>query len=283
MRPMIFIAAAQILLLSCGSAAVRAQGDNQGPMAPPPKFEVRRIPSTPHPGPPPIPEREIIQRFAANENVMKQAFDSYTYMETVRFEEMTDPGGMVTLTGDTYLRPDGERYLRILKQPPPTLKFTTFSAEDVEAMAAIPYFFLTSSEIDNYNFVYAGQQQLDDLNTYAFQVKPKLLSRTRRLFEGVVWVDDHDFAIVKSFGKFELAAEPEGNRLPFTMFETYRQNFQEKYWLPTYTESDDEVKVPNQDPIPVRLIIRATDFKRQDRADAAGPPAGATPSSSPAH
>ena len=30
---------------------------------------------------------------------------------------MTDPGGMVTLTGDTYLRPSGERYLRVTKQP----------------------------------------------------------------------------------------------------------------------------------------------------------------------
>ena len=273
MRKLINFAAVLAFSSLCGAPLLPAQSNDQGPMGPPPKFEVRRIPSTPHPGPPPIPEQEIIRRFAANEDAMKKAFDDYTYMETIRFQEMTDPGGMVTVMGDTYLRPNGERYLRVLKEPAPTLKFTKFSAQDVAAMAAIPYFLLTSDEIQSYNFVYAGQQQLDQLNTYAFQVKPKLLSRSKRLFEGVVWVDDHDFAIVKSFGKFELANEPEDNRLPFTMFETYRENFQEKYWLPTYTESDDEVKVPNQDPIPVHLIIHAIDFKLRDAAPATATPA----------
>jgi hypothetical protein len=281
MKPrFIFLAPALMVLCSSAIGALRAQGD-QGPMAPPPKFEVRRVPSTPHPGPPPIPEQQIIQKFAANEDAMKQAFDTYTYTETVRFQEMTDPGGMVTVTGDTYLRPTGERYLRVTKEPPATLKFTHFSAQDVTAMAAIPYFFLTSADIASYNFVYAGQQQLDTLNTYAFQVKPKILSRTKRLFEGVIWVDDHDFAIVKSFGKFQLAVEPDEGRLPFTMFETYRENFQEKYWLPTYTESDDEIKIKDQDPEPVRLIIRASDFKHLDPASPAVAPAGPAQPSSP--
>ena len=53
-------------------ALLCAQGDTQGPIAPPPKYDVRRIPSVPHPGPPPIPEQQIIQRAAANEDVMKQ-------------------------------------------------------------------------------------------------------------------------------------------------------------------------------------------------------------------
>ena len=58
-------------------AAHRAQ--DQGPMAPPPKFEVKRIPSVPHPGPPPIPEQEIIRRFAANEDVAKKVYDNVRF------------------------------------------------------------------------------------------------------------------------------------------------------------------------------------------------------------
>jgi hypothetical protein len=278
MRRTILFEAAMALALLGGNPAA-AQSDGPGPMAPPPKFEVHRIPSTPHPGPPPIPEQQIIQKFAANEDVMKQAFDTYTYTETVRFQEMTDPGGTLSITGDTYLRANGERYLRMIKDPVSSLKITHFNAQDVAAMAAIPFFFLTTADISNYNFVYAGQQQLDTLNTYAFQVKPKLLSRTKRLFEGVVWVDDQDFAIVKSFGKFQLAFEPEDSRLPFTMFETYRENFQEKYWLPTYTESDDEIKIKDQDPEPVHLIIRATNFKSIESAQPAAAPSATTPQS----
>jgi hypothetical protein len=45
------------------------------------------------------------------------------------------------------------------------------------------------------------------------------------------------------------------------MFETYRENFQEKYWLPTYTRSDDYFKNDQNDELPLRLIIHATGFK----------------------
>jgi hypothetical protein len=87
------------------------------------------------------------------------------------------------------------------------------------------------------------------------------LTRKKRFFEGVVWIDDHDFAIVKSYGKFVSELEGNGTALPFTMFETYRENFQEKYWLPTYTRSDDYFKNDQNDELPLRLIIHATGFK----------------------
>jgi hypothetical protein len=255
--PLLFIA-----VLFGASLATRAQ-DDQGPIPPPPTFEVKRLPSVPHPGPPPIPEQEIIQRFAANEDVMKKAFDTYTYTQTVRYEEETDPLGILTATGNTYFKDDGQRYWGITKEPKSTLKITPYELQDVMTMTQIPYFFLTTEDIANYDFLYAGQQQLDQINTYVFQVKAKALNRRQRFFDGVIWVDDHDFAIVRTWGKFVLAVEPEGEHLPFTMFETYRENFEDKYWLPTYTASDDEVSASDGTKVPVKLIIRATDFKRR--------------------
>ena len=48
------------LAIFCGNACtLRAQ--DQGPLAPPPKFEVNRIPVCSAPGPPPIPVEEIIR------------------------------------------------------------------------------------------------------------------------------------------------------------------------------------------------------------------------------
>jgi hypothetical protein len=243
------------------AALMSARAQNAGPQAPPPKFEVKRIPATPHPGPPPIPEQEIIQKFAANEDVMKRVFDTYTFQESIRLDEQSDPGGKFSVTGYVYIRPDGQRYFRVEKQPESTLKLMHFSLEDVRALSTMPLFPLTSDEIANYNFLYAGQEKLDQLNTYIFQVKPKTLSRKKRLFEGVIWIDDHDLAIVKSYGKFVSELEGNGTALPFTMFETYRENFQEKYWLPTYTRSDDYFKNDQNDELPLRLIIHATDFK----------------------
>jgi len=246
--------------------------DEEGPMEVPPTINIKRLPSVPHPGPPPIPEQEIIQRFAANEDVMRKAYDLYTYTQAVRFEEETNPGGMLTATGATYFK-DGERYWNVTKEPAPTLtalRYTTL--QDVMGMTQVPYFFLTTEDIPNYNFLYAGEQQIDQINTYVFQVKPKQLSRRQRFFEGVIWVDDHDLAIVRTWGKFELLVEPSGENMPFTMYETYRQNFEDKYWLPTYTTSEGEAVAPDGAKVPVKLIIRATDFKRRTDPDAPIPP-----------
>ena len=254
-----------------------ARAQSAGPQAPPPKYDVKRISAEPHPGPPPIPEREIIQKFAANEDVMKKAFDTYTFQESIRLDEQTDPGGQFLVTGSMYVKPDGQRYFRVEKPPASTLKLMHFSLEDVRVLSTMPLFPLTSEEIANYNFVYAGQEKLDQLTTYIFQVKPKMLSRKKRLFEGVIWIDDHDFAIVKSYGKFVSELEGNGTALPFTMFETYRENFQEKYWLPTYTRSDDFFKNDQNEELPLRLIIHATDFKPNVPAAQPAAPDSATP------
>jgi len=233
-------------------------------MAPPPKFEVHRMPSVPHPGPPPIPEQQIIQTFAANEDAAKKAYESYSFTETLRIEELMDPGGKFIAVGDSYVKPDGIRYWRVTNPPQSTLKLTTYTLEDVRTMINVPLFFLTSDQIASYNFLYVGQQKLDELNAYIFQVKPKQLNRYQRYFDGIVYIDDHDLAIVESFGKFvsELSGSGgEGDqRLPFSMFEMYRENFQGRYWLPTYISSDDYTGNGDSE-LHLRLVIRSTDFK----------------------
>jgi hypothetical protein len=263
-----------VAALSCNASALRAQ--DPGPQAPPPTFKVERIPAEPHPGPPPMPVEEIIHRFAVNEDVMKKAYDTYDFTQSIRLDELSDPGGKFSVTGEVYTKPDGLRYMRVTKPAETTLKLMHFSLEDVRVIASMPEFPLTAEEIESYNFKYAGQEKLDQLNTYIFQVKPKMLSRKKRYFEGVIWIDDHDFAIVKSYGKFVSELEGNGTALPFTMFETYRENFQSKYWLPTYTRSDDYFKSEGNEDMPLRLIIHSTDFKLRT-VTAVGPGGTATP------
>jgi hypothetical protein len=252
--------------------AVSAPGQDAGPLPPPPTYKVNRIPSVPRPGPPPIPIPEIIQKFTANEDAAKKMYDQYDFSQTIRVEELADGGGKFTVSGEVYTRPDGARYLRIAKPAVSNLKFTSYTLEDVRAIVAFPQLFLTTDESGYYNFLYVGEDKLDELNTYVFQVKPKMLSRSRRFFQGVIYVDDHDLAIVESYGKFvsELVDDAEGTKLPFSMFETYRENFQGKYWLPTYVSSDDYIKNPNADELHLRLVVRSTDFKLH--SDEVAPP-----------
>lgn len=257
-------------LVMAMAGAARAQ-DNQGPAAPPPKFEVHRISNIPHPGPPPIPAEEIIQKFTVNEDVMKKEYQTYDFQQAIRVEELGKPGGKWTVTGEVYTKPDGQRYFRVLQPPQSTLKVANLSLEDVRTIVGIPLFILTTDELPNYVLKYVGDEKLDQLHTYIFSVKPRELSRKRRFFEGLVWVDDHDFAIVKSYGHFISEIEGEGTPLPFTMFETYRENFQEKYWLPTYTSSDDVMEGPGDAETHLRLVIHDTDFTLRTPATSTTP------------
>jgi hypothetical protein len=280
LRRWLTIPAALLALFFGVALSARAQGDT-GPMAPPPpKFEVSRIPSIPHPGPPPIPEQEIIQKFAAAEDAAKKVYADYAFTQAIRVEELSTPGGKFTASGLEYTKPDGNRYWRTVQPAESTLKMTSFRVEDIHTIISLPLFFLTSEEIGNYTFLYAGQDKLDDLNTYVFQVKPKQLSRSKRYFEGAIWVDDHDLAIVKTYGKFVGEIAGNGTTLPFTMFETYRENFQQKYWLPTYTNSDEFINRPEDEQLHLRLVIHSTEFKLNSSPAAAQQqsPAPAAPS-----
>jgi hypothetical protein len=281
---MFVIVVLNAVALVLGPAVVRAQEDGQGPMAPPPKYEVKRIPSVPHPGPPPLPQEEIIRRLAAAEDAARKVYETYDFMQTIRIEELSTPGGEFTVTGEEYTRPDGQRMWRVVKPPESNLKLTHYSFEDVRTITTLPIFFLTSDQLVNYDFLYAGQQKLDELNTYVFQVKPKQLSRTQRLFQGVVFVDDHDLAVVETYGKFVTELLDEGAKLPFELFETYRENFQDKYWLPTYTTSDDYLG-SGDDQFQLRLVIRSSGFKPNASATQGSAPNRApapTPAAAPA-
>jgi hypothetical protein len=279
--PIIFLVLALAAFFASATSSLYAQDTNQGPMAPPPTFKLHRMPSVPHPGPPPIPEQQIIQKFAAHEDAAKKAYDSYNFTQTIRIEELSDPGGRITITGESYMKPDGQRYWRMSKPIQSTLKLTSYTLEDVRPILDLPLFFLTSDQIANYDFLYAGQQKLDELNTYIFQVKPKILKRGQRLFDGIVYVDDHDLAIVETYGKFVSEVVGNGSDLPFSIFETYRENFREKYWLPTYTSSDDYTGSSDSE-LHLRLVVRDTDFKLNSPASAEAPVSQPTDSNPPA-
>ncbi len=275
------IAITILVLLAAVSVAARAQ--TAGPVAPPPKYEIKRLPTQPTDvKAPPIPAEEIIRRFTANEDVMKKAFDQYSFNQTIRIKEMSDPAGEFSVTGEMYVKSDGQRYDRIVKQPVSTLKQTAFTLEDVKTIANLPLFALTTDQLPNYNLKYEGTEKLDELNTFIFRVQPKQLMRNRPLFDGVIWVDQQEFAIVKSSGKFVREVVPQGNGLPFSMFDTYRENIGGKYWFPTYTASDDFVNEPNGQNLPLHLVVRSTDFQPNPIAVTASPaPSAPAPAQKP--
>jgi hypothetical protein len=251
------------VLALAGLTTIWAQERQQGPLTPPPRREVVRIPVDTTPAPPPIPPEEIIRRFVEKEDEFQRARAAYLSKKTIRVQELGDEGpiGEFRFATEPALASDGKWYEKVVEQRTSTLKRLKLAAEDLETLARIPQFPLVGGQINKYELTYAGKQQVDELTTYLFRVKPRQLERARAYFEGLVWVDDRDFLIVKSYGKWVTeTGNVSSPQLPFIMFETYREMIEGKYWFPTYARSDDSLRVKDGE-VPIRLTIRWTDYK----------------------
>lgn len=270
-----FLKAFSFLLIFAAMTAARAQ--TVGPITPPPTFKVKSIPATPNPGTPPMPADQIVQRLVKNEDLIKAAYDSQSFDQSVKLEELVSNGGQFDFLGQEYTKPDGERYQTVTKPPTSTLHYTEFSLEDVKTIDGLPLFFLTSENLPLYNLTYEGKEKLDQIDTFIFRVKAKQLSN-KPLFVSVIWVDDRDFAIVKSDGQFLTITGNAYATFPFSMFETYSENLQGHLWFPTYIRSEGHVKTPNGD-VPIRLIVRSENFKPNAPATAPSPAPSSKPSS----
>ena len=109
---------------------------------------------------------------------------------------------------------------------------------------------------------YKGKEQVDEIECYIFEVKPKVVERTKAYFDGIVWVDTKYLEVVKTYGRWmtDQGAMKAMADLPFTIFETYRENVDGKYWFPNYSRSDETMNLKGLE-IPVRVVIKWTEFK----------------------
>ena len=260
----------------------RAQAAQQGPITPPPEHDVRRVGTEPvPPAPPSIPPEEIIKRFSQKEDEYLVARAGFTYKKTVRLEEFGPdgkPSGQLLLTLEGKPGPDGKFYEKTVERPQSTLHYLQMGPEDFQALARMPAFPLTTGQLAKYDLKYLGKELVDEIECYIFQVKPKVVERANYYFDGIVWVDDVYLEVVKTYGKWvNDLGDMRSATMPFSIFETYRENVDGKYWLPNYMRSDDTLNLKDLN-VPVRLVIKWTDYKP---VSAVTPAPAATPPSAP--
>jgi hypothetical protein len=249
-----------------GAAMARAQ-EKQGPQtAPPPDHDVKRVAADQPPpeAPPNVPQAVIVKHFAEKEEEYAKARVRYGYKKTIKLTEYGpdgNPMGEFSVTSSPVVASDGKLYERVTANEPSTLKTVKLSPEDVNALSKIPAYPLAQSQIEKYTITYAGRQLVDEVDCYIYQVKPRFLERANALFDGVVWVDTKYLEIVKSYGKFVTdLGDYHSPELPFSNFDTYRENVEGKYWFPNYARSDDRLHFESGD-VPLRIVIKWTDFK----------------------
>jgi hypothetical protein len=272
--------------LGCWEAGAQ---DGQGPLTPAPSEEhkVRRLGTEPEaPAPPSLPPEEIIRRFSQKEDEFLAARPNYGYRKTIRIDEFGPDGnlsGQFLLVTEATRAPNGQVINKVVQKPQSTLHYFNLETEDVRELDRIPAFPLTSSQLVKYDLKFIGEEQVDEIDCYIFKVKPKLLDRAHAYLDGLVWVDTKYLEVVKTYGRWvnELG-DVRSATLPFTLFETYRENVDGKYWFPNYERSDDTLHLKDVS-VPVRLVIKWTEFKPLPAAAAptappsAAPPAPATP------
>lgn len=215
-------------------------------------------------------QQQIIEKFSAKEALFKQARSNYTFTQDIavqEFDGLAVTGEYRSVRDITY-NDKGERVENVTFAPQPSLRQLAISREDEDDFRNKMAFVMTTEEVPRYNLIYAGQQHVDELDTYVFDIAPKLIEKGQRYFQGRIWVDNHDFQIVKTCGKTvpetiagntKKKKNVEENLSP--TFVTYRELIDGEYWFPTYTRADDTLHFRMGD-IRMREIIKYTNYKR---------------------
>jgi len=214
---------------------------------------------------------EVIAKFAARESVFKQARNNYTYTQDITVEtlEGSTVDGAFHQVWDITYDDKGNRIENVTFAPMDTLTRVSMTREDMDDIRNRLPFVLTTEDLPFYSVLYSGQQHVDEIDTYVFELAPKQIEKGKRYFQGRIWVDNRDFQIVKTCGrnvpdvfanKKKKRVDPSKENLT-PAFVTYREQIDGVYWFPTYTRADDMLHFSNGD-IHIREIIKYKNYKR---------------------
>jgi hypothetical protein len=216
-------------------------------------------------------EQELIQKFVAEETKVKEARTHYTFTQDLMINTLSGKsidGQFHEITNVSY-DDKGKRVEHVTFAEQSTLRGVQLTTEDMDDVRVFMPWILGSDELPQYNLTYAGQQHVDDLDTYVFHVVPKNEEKNKRYFQGRVWVDNHDFEIVKLCGKSVAEQIHVKKKKPMDIrptFVSYRQ-LVDGYWFPAYTRVDDTLHFAAES-VHLREIVKLTGYKRAGAAGA---------------
>jgi hypothetical protein len=213
--------------------------------------------------------QEIMEKVAAKEALFKQARNNYTYTQDISVQTLdgSTVSGEFRLVQDILFDDKGNRLENVKFAPQSTLQEVTMSPSDFEDFRTMMAFILTTDDLPKYNLLYVGQQHVDEIDTFVFDIAPKTIEKGHRYFQGRLWIDNRDLQIVKSCGKTVpqvSAATSKKKKVDEDLsptFVTYREQIDGQYWFPTYTRADDVLHFRLND-VHIRETIKYTNYKR---------------------
>jgi hypothetical protein len=209
-----------------------------------------------------ISAEEILRRFTANEKQWKGMREQYSFRESIHVQALENN----EVTGDYQQVADisysqGQRVKKVVLAPQAGIAMSKEDLDDLEGRAS---FTISTDELPEYNVVYEGQEKVDELHCYVFQVAPKAMVKDQRYFQGRIWVDDQDFQIVKDTGKsvpdIRIVKKKKTEENLFPQFTTWREQIDGKHWFPTFSSADDTLHFTAKD-VRLQQVVKFSNYQ----------------------
>ena len=245
------------VLISNANAGAQASAAGFGPLDPAPPKDLT--------------VDQIIQRFGQRESAFAKARDEYTFRQTVKVQTIDDdknkPDGTYQQVTDIVFDDHDRRTEHVVFAPQNTIERVIMTQNDFDDIEHRLPFVLTAPELPQYDLTYLGRQKVDEIDTYVFDCKPKVIEKNKRYFQGKVWVDQQQYEIVLINGKSVPDILKRGHEDLSPPYTTYYSEVDGGNWFPVYTKADGTLHFPAQQgamamDIHLRYTVKYEDYKR---------------------
>ena len=186
--------------------------------------------------------QRMIDQFIANEQAQVKSQDSFTVMTETYVQVLRPGSGDLQVIGDHYFLGHASigskvtvenlkgtarhrsLLMRFAKRISPMMSY----APDGFAQMAHPA--MLNFDRDHYDFTFLRREALDGMNCLVFDVSPKpRYKKTEGMFDGTIWVEEQDHAIIRYLGDFTGSNDVGGY---YFHFESRRVRCGPGRWLP---------------------------------------------------
>jgi hypothetical protein len=209
------------------------------------------------------PPPDLAKRVAHRESETAEERRHYAYTQSVLLQEIDGHGvqaGEYREVREVIFSPTGERTERFPSEPVSRLKNLVMTKEDFADLRDIQPFIMTEDQLFIYQVEYKGEEEIDGRNCWVLSVRPRQILSGQRLFEGLLWIKQDDFSVVRAQGKAvpEILSLKQENLFPH--FTTVRKQVN-GFWFPATTSADDTLYFRSA-PIREKLTIRYNDYRK---------------------
>jgi hypothetical protein len=182
---------------------------------------------------------DVVERMLASDALRQRSLSGYEGARRYVLvnDHMHKSAEMVVrVTGD----PDGMKHFEIVSETgwKAAQKHVLRKMLESEEEASRPEARLRARlSVDNYEFQMVGSEELDGRSAYAIDVSPK--RKEKYLFQGRIWVDADDYALVRADGN------PAKNPSFWTKSVHFTHTYQKSgtFWFPSTTDSLTEARI----------------------------------------